>query len=99
MVAILADKDVSSTAAEFANCFNSVIVTQAPGPRALPADEFEGALLDSGIEVLATIPNAIAAYDALVKKITGTEAVGVVSGSLYLVGEVLGSLREVDEDE
>jgi folylpolyglutamate synthase/dihydropteroate synthase len=76
-----------------------VIVTQAPGPRALPANEFAEALLDSGTEVTAIIPDAITAYDALVKRVTGTEAVGVVSGSLYLVGEVLGSLREVDEDE
>lgn len=99
MVAILADKDVSNTAAEFANCFNSVIVTQAPGPRALSASEFADALEDVGVEVTAVIPDALEAYAALVEKVTNTEAVGVVNGSLYLVGEVLGSLREVDEDE
>lgn len=99
LVAILADKDVSSTAAEFANCFNSVIVTQATSPRALSADDFAEALLDAGVEVAAVIPNALDAYAELLNKVTGTEAAGIVSGSLYLVGEILGSLREVDEDE
>jgi dihydrofolate synthase/folylpolyglutamate synthase len=99
LVAILADKDIQATAQEFSNCFNSVIVTQAPGPRALVAAEFADALGDVGVEVLDVIPDAIAAYEQLVQRATASEAVAVVSGSLYLVGEILGNLREDDEDE
>lgn len=99
LVAILADKDIHATAQEFSNCFNSVIVTQAPGPRALAAAEFAEALADVGVEIVDVIPDAIAAYEQLVQRAAASEAVAVVSGSLYLVGEILGNLREDDEDE
>lgn len=99
LVAILSDKDVRSTAKEFSQCFTSVIVTQAPGPRALAADEFAEALEDVGVEVTAVISDSAEAYRELVERATAAECVGVVSGSLYLVGEILGNLREDDEDE
>lgn len=99
MVAILSDKDVHGTASEFSKCFESVIVTQAPGPRALPAQEFADALEDVGVNVLLVEPTASLAYQELIARVEGAEAVGVVSGSLYLVGEILGMLREDDVDE
>jgi dihydrofolate synthase/folylpolyglutamate synthase len=99
MVAILSDKDVHGTASEFSKCFESVIVTQAPGPRALQAQEFADALEDVGVNVLLVEPNPALAYAELVSRAEGAEAVGVVSGSLYLVGEILGMLREDDVDE
>jgi folylpolyglutamate synthase/dihydropteroate synthase len=45
------------------------------------------------------MPDAIAGYQELVLRATASDAVAVVSGSLYLVGEILGNLREDDEDE
>lgn len=99
MVAILSDKDVHGTASEFSKCFESVIVTQAPGPRALPAQEFADALEDVGVNVLQVEPNPGLAYAELLARAEATEAVGVVSGSLYLVGKILGMLREDDVDE
>ena len=99
LVAILADKDIHATAKEFSHCFNSVIVTQAPGPRALAASLFAEALEDVGVEIIDVMPDAIAGYQELVLRATASDAVAVVSGSLYLVGEILGNLREDDEDE
>jgi dihydrofolate synthase/folylpolyglutamate synthase len=99
LVAILADKDIHATAKEFSHCFNSVIVTQAPGPRALAASHFAEALEDVGVEIIDVMPDAIAGYQELVLRATASDAVAVVSGSLYLVGEILGNLREDDEDE
>lgn len=99
LVAILSDKDVMATAREFSQCFNSVIVTQAPGPRALPAAEFAEALEDVGLEVLQVTADSAAAYQELVMRAEASESIAVVSGSLYLVGEILGNLREDDEDE
>lgn len=99
LVAILADKDVSATAKEFSNCFDAVLVTQAPGPRALEAARFAESLEDVGIEVLGVIPNAWDAYHELLERARASESIAVVSGSLYLVGEILGNLREDDEDE
>lgn len=99
LVAILSDKDVSSTAREFSNCFNSVIVTQAPGPRALAAHEFAEALEDVGVDVIEVMPDSGAAYRELLLRSEASDAIAVVSGSLYLVGEILGNLREDEEDE
>lgn len=99
LVAILSDKDIMATAREFSHCFNSVIVTQAPGPRALPAAEFAEALEDVGLEVLQVTADSAAAYQELVMRAEASESIAVVSGSLYLVGEILGNLREDDEDE
>jgi folylpolyglutamate synthase/dihydropteroate synthase len=65
----------------------------------LAAAEFAEALADVGVEIVDVIPDAIAAYELLVQRATASEAVAVVSGSLYLVGEILGNLREDDEDE
>ena len=99
LVAILADKDVRETAKEFSQCFTSVIVTQPPGPRALPAAEFAEALEDAGIDVIEVMPSATDAYQELLVRAEASDSIAVVSGSLYLVGEILGNLREDDEDE
>jgi dihydrofolate synthase/folylpolyglutamate synthase len=99
LVAILADKDIRATAKEFSQCFNSVIVTQAPGPRALAADEFAEALEDVGVEVIDVLPVSSDAYQELLLRAEASDSIAVVSGSLYLVGEILGNLREDDEDE
>ena len=99
LVAILADKDVRATAKEFSQCFNSVIVTQAPGPRALAAGEFAEALEDVGVEVIDVLPDSSDAYQELLLRAEASDSIAVVSGSLYLVGEILGNLREDDEDE
>ncbi len=98
VVATLADKDWAESAREFAQTFNRVIITQAPGPRALAAEEFATAFADLDIEILDVVPSAIEAVD-LLRGALGDTSVGVVTGSLYMVGEVLASVRENSEDE
>ncbi len=98
VVATLADKDWTESAREFAQTFNRIIVTQAPGPRALSAEEFATAFEDLDIEILDVVPSALEAVE-LLRGALGDASVGVVTGSLYMVGEVLASVRENSEDE
>ena len=98
VVATLADKDWLESAREFAQTFNRIIITQAPGPRALSAQEFATAFADLDIEILDVVPSAIEAVE-LLRGALGDKSVGIVTGSLYMVGEVLASVRENSEDE
>lgn len=98
VVATLADKDWLESAREFAQTFNRIIITQAPGPRALSAQEFAAAFADLDIEILDVVPSAIEAVE-LLRGALGDSSVGIVTGSLYMVGEVLASVRENSEDE
>lgn len=98
VVATLADKDWLESAREFAQTFNRIIITQAPGPRALSAQEFATAFADLDIEILDVVPSAIEAVE-LLRGALGDSSVGIVTGSLYMVGEVLASVRENSEDE
>lgn len=98
VVATLADKDWAESARELAQTFNRIIVTQAPGPRALSAEEFATAFEDLDIEILDVVPSALEAVE-LLRGALGDASVGVVTGSLYMVGEVLASVRENSEDE
>ena len=99
VVGILADKDIQATAFELSKALNKVIVTTPPGPRALPAGEFAAALQDNDVDVILIEENPQLAYLRLVEEVTGSQSVGVVCGSLYLVGEILRTLREDGLDE
>lgn len=98
VVATLADKDWRQSAQELSQTFNKLIITQAPGPRALPAEDFAEVFTDLDVEVLAVEPDAVMALE-LLRGAMGDNSVGVLTGSLYMVGEVLASVRENSEDE
>jgi dihydrofolate synthase/folylpolyglutamate synthase len=98
VVATLADKDWHASAQELSSTFNKFIITQAPGPRALSAAEFATAFEDLDAEVIAIEPDPATALELLKGAMDG-DSVGVITGSLYMVGEVLGLVRENSDDE
>ncbi len=98
VVATLADKDWHASAQELSSTFNKLIITQAPGPRALSAAEFATAFEDLDAEVIAIEPDPATAFELLKGAMDG-DSVGVITGSLYMVGEVLGLVRENSDDE
>jgi dihydrofolate synthase/folylpolyglutamate synthase len=102
LVAMLADKDLSGTIAEMAKAFDQVICTQPASPRGLPAAELAQICEDYGIEVLAVEPSVSAAYKLANRLAAEEKAALVVTGSLYLIGDVLKYIQDQrmdDEDE
>ncbi len=98
VVATLADKDWHQSAQELAQTFNKLIITQAPGPRGLRAAEFATAFEDLDAEVIAIEPDPSVALE-LLRGAMEQDSVGVITGSLYMVGAVLSAVRENSEDE
>ncbi len=98
VVATLADKDWHQSAQELAQTFNKLIITQAPGPRGLRAAEFATAFEDLDAEVIAIEPDPSVALE-LLRGAMEQDSVGVITGSLYMVGDVLSAVRENSEDE
>ncbi len=98
LVAMVADKDIDSAAKQFANIFPRVVVTQIVGERALLAEELASKIITSGGEVIATIPEVSEALKLAMKTAESEEIALFVTGSLYLIGAVLGELQ-VDDDE
>jgi dihydrofolate synthase/folylpolyglutamate synthase len=102
LVAMLADKDLSGTIAEMAKAFDQVVCTQPASPRGLPAAELAQICEDYGIEVLAVEPNVSAAYKLANRLAAEEKAALFVTGSLYLIGDVLKYIQDQrmdDEDE
>lgn len=98
LVAMFADKDIDSAARQFAQMFPRLIVTQVVGERALPAEDLASKIIAHGGTVLATVPDVAEALQ-LAKETAESEEIALfVTGSLYLIGEVLGELQ-VDDDE
>jgi dihydrofolate synthase / folylpolyglutamate synthase len=101
VIGILSDKDVPAVVAELTNSFEQIIVTTAPGPRGLPAQELADAFEDVGFDNVIVEESPLAAY-LLAQKIAIEDDYAVfVTGSLYLIGEVLGLIasEKVFEDE
>ena len=102
LVAMLADKDLSGTIAEMAKSFDKVICTQPASPRGLPAAELAQICEDFGIEVLAVEPSVSEAYKLANRLAAEEKAALFVTGSLYLIGDVLKYIQDQrldDEDE
>ncbi|MEY3614096.1 MAG: hypothetical protein RL752_4 [Actinomycetota bacterium] len=102
LVAMLADKDLSGTIAEMAKAFDQVVCTQPVSPRGLPAAELAQICEDYGIEVLAVEPSVSAAYKLANRLAAEEKAALFVTGSLYLIGDVLKYIQDQrmdDEDE
>ena len=98
VVAMLADKDIAAAAAELAETFDELIVTQVEGPRALAASELAEAIREKGGKVIAVEESIPEAY-AMASRLVGEDAM-FVTGSLYLVGAVLEMLQEeLNEEE
>ena len=98
VVAMLADKDIAAAAAELAETFDELIVTEVEGPRALAAKDLAEALREKGGNVVAVESSISKAY-AMASRLVGEDAM-FVTGSLYLVGAVLEMLQEeLDEEE
>lgn len=101
VVGILSDKDVQAVVAELANSFEQIIVTTAPGPRGLAAIELQAAFEDIGFDNIIVEEDPVAAF-GLAKRIGIEDGYAVfVTGSLYLIGEILGLIASetVFEDE
>jgi folylpolyglutamate synthase/dihydropteroate synthase len=96
---MLADKDLSGTIAEMAKTFDQVIVTQPASPRGLPASELAQICEDYGIEVLAVEPSVSAAYKLANRLASEEKATLIVTGSLYLIGDVLKYIQDQRLDE
>jgi dihydrofolate synthase/folylpolyglutamate synthase len=99
LIGILADKDIPATAYEFAGMFDEIVVTTAPGVRGLKAEEFAEELIEQGGNVVLTLDDPGAAYARALELASQNDAALFVTGSLYLIGEILGELREDIEDE
>jgi dihydrofolate synthase / folylpolyglutamate synthase len=99
MVGILSDKDISATAAAFSETFNKFLVTAPQSPRALPPERLSEALGEAGVEEIEVFSDSAAGFARLSELALERDAIGVVCGSLYLVGEVLATLREDVVDE
>jgi folylpolyglutamate synthase/dihydropteroate synthase len=98
---MLADKDLSGTIAELAKSFDQVICTQPASPRGLPADELAVICENYGIEVLSIEPSVTAAYKLANRLAAEEKAALFVTGSLYLIGDVLKYIQDqrLDEDD
>lgn len=98
LVAMVADKDIDSAARQFAQIFPRVIVTQIVSERALPSEELASKIMSYGGSVIATIPEVSKALQFARETAKSEEIALFVTGSLYLIGAVLGELQ-IDDDE
>lgn len=99
VVSILNDKDHLGILREFAEVFDSVVITQSESPRAISYQELadEAAVIFGEDRVLsaATVSQAL----DLAREIAQSETTAVVvTGSITLVGEVLKLQQDLDSD-
>lgn len=99
VVGMLGDKDVFSSALEFVGVFDHLIITSSESERSMGAQELAAAFEDSGVVVDEVIPDFTTAYDQALRLGVETERPVFVTGSLYLVGAVLGLIQERAEIE
>lgn len=97
LVAMLSDKDLTGSVAEFAAAFDQVICTSPVSPRGLPANQLAELFEDQGVQVLAVEQSIAKAWLEANRLAAEQDAALFVSGSLYLVGDVLG-LMQLDKD-
>jgi folylpolyglutamate synthase/dihydropteroate synthase len=82
-----------------AKAFDRVICTQPASPRGLPADQLAEICEDYGIEVLAIEPSVTSAYKLANRLAAEEKAALFVTGSLYLIGDVLKYIQDQRLDE
>ena len=101
VVGMLADKDVFSSALEFVGVFDHLIITSSHSERSMAAQELAEVFEDSGVFVSEVIDDFAQAYDSALRLGEETGMPVFVTGSLYLVGAVLGLVQErveIEED-
>lgn len=99
VVAMLADKDVFSAALEFTGVFEHLIITSSESERSMAAAELAKVFQDCGVTVDEVVDNSATAYDQALRLGLETDRPVFVTGSLYLVGAVLGLIQERAEIE
>jgi len=99
VVGMLADKDVFSSALEFVGVFDHLIITSSQSERSMAAQDLAAAFEDSGVGVDEVIEEFATAYDRALRLGQETDRPVFVTGSLYLVGAVLGLIQERAEIE
>ena len=99
VVGMLSDKDVFSSALEFVGVFDHLIITSSQSERSMGASQLAEVFEDSGVFVSEVIDDFAHAYDAALRLGEETGMPVFVTGSLYLVGAVLGLVQERVEIE
>ena len=99
VVGMLADKDVFSSALEFGGVFDHLIIPSSQSERSMSASQLAEVFEDSGVFVSEVIDDVAHAYDAALRLGEETGMPVFVTGSLYLVGAVLGLVQERVEIE
>lgn len=99
LVAMVADKDIDTAARQFAQLFPRIVVTELTGERVLPANDFAKRIQEHGGNVVETQPNLREALK-FAKELAEAEDLALfITGSLYLIGGVLGELQLDDDEE
>jgi dihydrofolate synthase/folylpolyglutamate synthase len=79
--------------------FPAVVVTEVVGPRALPASELAQKITSQGGNVVGSFQRASEAFKEARLIAEEADSALFVTGSLYLIGEVLEELQQDDEEE
>jgi folylpolyglutamate synthase/dihydropteroate synthase len=90
---MLREKDIQSSAQELIGVFDHLIVTSAPGDRAMAAAELATSFSAEGLSVDEIIADFWSAYQQATRLGASTERPVFITGSLYLVGAVLEKLQ------
>lgn len=98
VVGMLADKDVFSSAQELVGVFERLIVTSPDSERSMSAKDLASIFEDAGVLVDEVIEDYREAYERASRLGQENLSPVFVTGSLYLVGAVLGYLQERDGD-
>jgi dihydrofolate synthase/folylpolyglutamate synthase len=92
VLGVMGDKDVEAMVAALGDRIESVVTTAAQGERAIPAAELAGrvaAVLSVPVEAGGDPPAAL----EVARSLAGEEGAVLVTGSLYLVGEVRAAME------
>jgi dihydrofolate synthase/folylpolyglutamate synthase len=96
---MLSDKDVDTAARQFAQMFPAIVVTEVIGPRALSASELADKITSQGGNVVGSFGRVSEAFEEARLIAEQADSALFVTGSLYLIGEVLEELQKDDDEE
>jgi dihydrofolate synthase/folylpolyglutamate synthase len=99
LVAVLSDKDVAGVFTELAGCFARLVVTESSSNRSLEIADLETVANENSgtkTEAFAGVRAALERARIIAREIDGMV---VVTGSIYIVGDVLQILQEESDAE
>ncbi len=99
LVAMLSDKDVDTAARQFAQMFPAIVVAEVFGPRALSASKLADKITSQGGNVVGSFGRVSEAFEEARFIAEQADSALFVTGSLYLIGEVLEELQKDDDEE